>query len=157
MDTRAVQTIIQELLEKLTLEVESVTVSEDAIHPVFSIKTEDAKKLIGNRGENLRAFNYIIKRIVEKKLDIEHPWFLVDVNGYQQDRNDEVRKKAKILIERVRNFKTTAQMDDLNAYERMLVHSMVAEDPEIETESLGEGRIKPLVIKYKEVPAEETL
>jgi len=155
MNTEQIKVIIIECLEKLTLEFESVALEEDDIHPVFVIQTTDSKKLIGNRGENLRAFNYIVKRIVERRLTIERPSFLIDVNGYQQQRNNEIRKTAGILIERVRTFKTSTEMEPMNAYERMIVHSLVADDPEIETESFGEGRVKRLVIRYKEVPVDD--
>ena len=155
MNNEQIQQIIIECLEKLTLDFESVSLEEDAIHPIFVVQTEDSKKLIGNRGENLRSFNYIVKRIVEKRLSLERPSFLIDVNGYQQHRNDEIRKTAGILIERVRTFKTSTEMEPMNAYERMIVHSLVADDPEIETESYGEGRVKRLVIRYKEAPADD--
>lgn len=150
MQTTEIQSIIKELLDTLTLEYESVEVKEDSMHEVFLIQTKDSQKLIGNRGENLRAFNYIAKRIAERKLGIERPTFLIDVNGYQEMRNDEIRKTAEILIGRVRSFKTEQEMNDLNSYERMLVHSMVSDDPEIETESFGTGKTKRLVIRYKE-------
>ena len=157
MDTQAIKTLIQECLDKLTLEYESVSVEADDLHTLFVIQTPDSKKLIGNRGENLRAFNYIVKRIVEKKFEIERPNFLIDVNVYQQQRNDEIRKKATMLIERVRSFKSSSEMDDMNAYERMIVHSMVADDPEIETESIGEGRVKKLIIRYTENTSDGTV
>lgn len=156
IDTTKVRDIIQEFLEKLTLDVEDVNYVADALHPIFSIKTQDAKKLIGVHGDNLRSLNFIVKRIVERRLGVEHPSFLIDVNHYQQDRNEEIRRKAKVLIERVRSFKTTAELEPLNAYERMLVHTMVADDPEIETESIGEGRVKTVRISYTEVASDET-
>ena len=156
MDTQKILTIIQECLEKLTIDDATVEVSEGGLHPVFNIKTEDSKKLIGNHGDNLRALNYIVKRIVEKRLALERPNFLLDVNGYQESHNDEIRKKAQMLIERARTFKTSAEMEPMNAYERMIVHSMAAETTDIETESLGEGRTKRLVIRYKE-PQQDTL
>lgn len=151
------QSIIKECLEKLTLEVEEVNYIADATHPIFSVKTPDAKKLIGVHGDNLRAFNFIVKRIVERRLNLENPSFLIDVNHYQQDRNEEIRKKAKMLIERVRTFKSSIEMDPLNAYERMLVHSMVADDPEITTESEGTGPVKRITIRYQAPAADDAL
>ena len=150
METQKIQDIIRTLLGTLTVEVEDISYIADALHPIFSVKTPDAKKLIGTKGENLRALNYLVKRLAEKQLGMERPTFLVDVNHYQQQRNEEVRRKAKILIERARAFKTSAEFGPLNAYERMVVHSMVADDPQITTESIGEGRVKTIVIRYVE-------
>jgi predicted RNA-binding protein Jag len=150
MDTERTRQLIEQFLEKLSIEVESVHYIADATHPIFSVRTKDAKKLIGSQGESLRALNFLLKRIVEKRENIPHPSFLVDVNNYQQERNEELRNKAKIMIERVRSFRTSVELDPMNAYERMLVHSMVADDPEIETESAGTGPLKRITIRYKQ-------
>lgn len=150
MNTASVQKLIEEFLKKLSIEDAEVHYIADATHPIFSVTTGEAKKLIGTQGETLRALNYLIKRIVEKREHIEHVSFLVDINNYQQERNDELRKKAKMLIERVRSFKTSVELEPMNAYERMLVHSMVADDPEIETESDGTGPLKKITIRYRQ-------
>ncbi len=153
IDTDTVIALTKEFLDHLEIEVDDVSYVADALHPIISIKSGDAKKLIGNRGETLKALNYLIKRAVERRMQVDHPNFLIDVNHYQQDRNEEVRRKAKIIIERVRSFKSSAQLDPLNAYERMLVHSMVADDPEIETVSEGEGKVKQITVRYHEPEA----
>ncbi len=150
MDTQAVQQLIEDILTKLSIEDAEVHYIADATHPIFSVTTKDAKKLIGTQGETLRALNYVVKRLVEKRQQLDHVSFLIDVNRYQQERNEELRRKAKMLIERVRSFKTSVEMEPLNAYERMLVHSMVADDPEIETESHGTGPVKKITIRHAE-------
>ena len=40
-------------------------------------------------------------------------------------------------------------MHPMNAYERLIVHSAFTDDPDIETESHGEGKFRRVVLKYK--------
>ena len=39
-------------------------------------------------------------------------------------------------------------MDPMSPYERMIVHSIFSEDPQIKTGSVGEGRERRVVIEY---------
>lgn len=154
---QSVESILKECLEKLTIEVESIEFNEQDPYAMYVVHTKDAKKLIGIKGENLRALNSIVKRIVEHTLGTEHLGFTIDVNGYQRERIDEIKRKVQILAERVRAFKASTELSPMNAYERMIVHSLIADDPELETESIGDGRMKKIIIKYHEKePTEET-
>ncbi|NBD74007.1 hypothetical protein GVX82_03115 [Patescibacteria group bacterium] len=154
IDTNEVIEVTREVVGRLPVELQDVTYVADALHPIISVKVGNAKRLIGARGEHLRALNTLVKRIMEQRTGVEHANFLIDVNHYQQERNEEVRRKAKVIIERVRSFRSSAQLDPLSAYERMLVHSMVADDPEIVTESSGEGKDRRLTVRFVERPAE---
>lgn len=74
--------------------------------------------------------------------------FIIDVNGYQKKRIDEIKDKATILVERARYYKSSVDMDPMSPYERMIVHSVFSQDQQIKTESAGEGRERHVVIKY---------
>lgn len=141
--------IVELFLKKLTIDVEEVEIIDTEVHSIFSVKTADSRILIGNRGENLRSLNHIIKKIVEKELGEEATEFLVDINEYQSRKIKEIREKARMLGERARMFKYNVEMMPMNAYERMIVHSTFTDDPDIETESQGEGRFRRVIIKIK--------
>ncbi|MDP6387992.1 MAG: R3H domain-containing nucleic acid-binding protein [Candidatus Pacebacteria bacterium] len=145
--------ITKDFLEKLTVEFESIEVLENDVHPTVLIKTSDSGVLIGNNGENLRALNHLVKKIVEKKLSGENPenkiQFLLDVNGYHGKKMETLKNQAKILAERARMFKSSVEMSPMNAYERMIIHATFAKDSEIKTESEGEGKMRRVVLKYK--------
>jgi len=148
MDPEDIKNIIREFLEKLTVNVEDIIITRSDIHPIFQIKTGDSGALIGSGGENLRALNYLLKKVVEKKLGEETSRFILDVNGYHERRIGEIRKQAQILAERAKSFRHNIEMSPMNSYERMIVHSFFAENPFIKTESEGEGKFRRVVIKY---------
>lgn len=145
MERDAVKEIIEKLLQTLTVRFEGVERQESEIHPTYHITTDDAPILIGAGGENLKALNYIAKRIVERTLGEDHTHFLLDVNGYQRKRLEAIEREARMLAERARTFKSEVAMNPLNAYERMIVHNLFSNDPDVTTESAGEGKQRHVV------------
>jgi len=137
------------LLRKLSVEFDEIAYKDDGLSPMCSIATKDAGVLIGNNGEHLRALNYILKKIVEKETEGEPVQFLLDVNGYQRKKIQAIKQQAELLAERARVFKTNVEMSPMNAYERMIVHNIFTDDPDIETESTGEGKHRRVVFKCK--------
>ncbi|HEX9608954.1 MAG TPA: R3H domain-containing nucleic acid-binding protein [Candidatus Paceibacterota bacterium] len=145
MEKDNVKEILKKLLEVLTVRFREIERHDSAVHPVYHIATDDAPILIGAGGENLRALNYIAKRIVERMLGAEHTHFLLDVNGYQRKRIEAIEQQARMLAERARTFKSDVAMNPLNAYERMIVHNLFSDDHDVTTESVGEGKQRHVV------------
>lgn len=150
MDETEMKSYIQEFVQKMGVAVESVDVVSVAGHQIFNIQTPDSKQLIGTQGEHLRALNYIFRRSIEKKTGSKDNRIMVDVNGYQSKHICELEQKATLLAERVRTFKSSADMTPMSAYERMIVHSMFSEDKNITTESEGFGPSRHIILRYKE-------
>ena len=140
--------LVTALLNKLGFEGE-VSIA-DGHRTVVKVESPDAKTLIGPDGEHLRALNTVARRMVETKHGDEAPGFLIDVNGYHEAQLEGVRQQARMLAQRARLFKHDVEMPPLSAYERLVVHELFADDPEITTESAGEGKFRHIVLKYKE-------
>jgi len=149
MNKEGIKTILQEILNKLTVTVDDISVIENESGVVFMIQTNEADLLIGTNGANLIALNHIVKRLVEKKELAENKNFTIDVNNYQKQRNENLVTRVKVIADKVKEFKVDVEMDPMTSYERMIVHSILADDPEILTESSGVGRDRKIVIKYK--------
>src|SRR5581483_4375865 len=136
--------LAEELIRMLGAEVFSIELS-DGHRTVVKVTAPEGSALIGPRGEHLRALNTLARRLAEaKNPDAEHG-FLIDVNGYYESQMDEVRRSAQMLAQRARLFKHDVDMPPLSAYERLVVHELFAEDPEIETQSVGEGKFRHIV------------
>ncbi len=150
VDKEKIQKYIQEFVEKMGIEVESVELVSIVAHQMFNIHTKDSKMLIGPHGEHLRSLNYIVRRSVEMMSEDKENRFMIDVNGYQHKQIQELEQNAKLLADRVRTFKSSAAMAPMTAYERMIIHSMFSEDININTESDGFGRSRHIVLSYSE-------
>lgn len=127
-----------------------IEVRDDGECPQFIIKTKEAGLLIGEGGQNLFALSHILKRLAEsefKKRELERIQFLLDVNGYQLKRIEELKNTARINAQRVRYFKKEISLEPMNAYERRIIHSFLTEYPDIITKSTGEDPNRRVVIK----------
>lgn len=151
MDSVRAKELVEELLRALGVSFDGVALREEAGQTILAIATgEDSAILIGKEGETLRALTYLAKKLAERRLgSADETRFLLDVNDYQARRLEELRNKARMLAERARLFKYDVEMSPMNAYERMIVHATFADDPEIETESHGEGKFRRVVLKYR--------
>lgn len=146
MTNEAIKTFIETILTKLGITFESVVIEEDGDQLIFQITSEDSARIIGSRGDTIRALNHIVKKAFEG----EEVRFFIDVNRYRSKKIDDLKQTAKILAERARSLKYNVEMTPMSSYERMIVHSALSEEPNIATESHGEGRDRRVVIRYVE-------
>ncbi len=143
-----IPTIVTELLEHIGLPYSGIEEGTVAGQRIFTVKTTEPKTLIGVRGETLRSLEYVAKKIAEQR-GIEDTHFVIDVDNYRTKSIQELQQKAKMMAGRARSFQYDVEMSDLSAYERMIVHATLAEEPNVSTESQGEGKNRRLVIRYK--------
>ena len=148
MEHEKIKTHIEELLKRMNVVFDSVEcVPSD--HPRFIVRSNDSAVLIGVKGENLMALNYIVRRMVARGSSAETPIkFSIDVNGYQEKVLENLKAKAKIMCERARSFKADIELEPMSSYERLLVHSYLEGEQDIKTESKGDGASRRIVIKY---------
>ena len=140
-----IKELLQSVLDRMGISA-SVDTTEYFDSTQFVVKSPEAGILIGMNGEHLRALNYITQRMSEKVLGAEAR-FIVDVNDYQRQRIDALRELAKMSAQRVRYFKKDVELDPMSAYDRRIVHSVLSEYPDINTQSTGEGMSRRVVIK----------
>lgn len=149
MDTAQLKTFIADFLVLLGADITTLEVTSG--HRTLVAATSlDSARLIGERGEHLRALNMVVRRLVEAKWGEDAANFLIDINGYHESQMEKVRQSARMLAQRARLFKHDVELEPMSAYERLVVHELFAEDPEIKTESAGEGKFRHIVLKYKD-------
>lgn len=138
--------ILQEILRKMNIQA-AVTRLDFLDAPYFQIETQDSSLLIGESGQYLYALQTIVRRVLEQKNGGLCQPFLVDVGDYQRQRIEEIKERARMGAQRVRYFKKDIVMQPMNSYERRIVHLALMEDPDVSTESIGEGENRRVVIK----------
>lgn len=149
MDKNLLKNKIEEFLSKTSFQIDSCEISDENGMLWCSIRTPDSKYLIGRDGEALRSFNHIIKRIIEKDLDEDNSFnILIDVNGYQKKKMENLKATAHMLAERARYFKSNIEADPMPSFERRVIHMYLENEKDIITESKGEGKERRIVIKY---------
>lgn len=149
MDHSLIITTIKELVTKLLVKCDDVVLSESGGNTVFTIKTQDSNLLIGTNGETLSAINHIVKKILESKIPREEH-FVIDVNGFHTRKIKSLEDQARLVAERARTFRYDIELSPMTAYERMVIHSTLKDMSDIETVSHGEGKLRHIVVRYKD-------
>jgi spoIIIJ-associated protein len=139
---------IEEMLDKITVDGQ-VEILETSDGYQFTIRTQEGGLLIGENGKNLISFNHIVKKIIRKKTENlkENFSFFLDINDYQAKKIEDIKNIARLNAQRVRYFKKEIALKPMTSFERRVVHTTLADCPDIITESQGETVFRQVVIK----------
>ena len=123
---------------------------EGAGAPVtLDINGDDLGILIGRRGHTLSCLQYIVRLMVGNQTEAWVP-IIVDVEGYRQRRYEALRTLAWHMAEQVRAKGAPFTLEPMPAYERRVIHLALADNPDVITQSIGEGEARKVVILLKE-------
>jgi spoIIIJ-associated protein len=106
---------------------------------------DDLGILIGRRGENLAALQYVTNLIVSRKAESDVR-VVVDVEHYLVRRYESLRGLALRMGERVKLSGAPITLEPMPPHERRIVHLTLADEPGVSTVSIGEGDERRVVI-----------
>jgi len=108
------------------------------------VQGEDGSTLLHRKGEALDALQHIVNTAFRHEGDSQR--FVVDCQGFRRGKDLELQQMAKFLIDKVKSTKMPQELGPLNSYARRVVHMEVARDPEVTSESQGDGQMKLVII-----------
>ena len=144
----AVESTLTELLSAagLLLEIRRREASGDEI--LFELMGDDAEPLLANQGEGLTGLEVLVGRIASKRIGQPvHP--RLDAEGFRAQRKGALEDLAAQSAAEVRRTRRPQLLPPLSPWERRLVHLALAEDPDVETESEGDGFLKRVEVRLK--------
>jgi len=101
--------------------------------------------LIGQGGETVRALQYVVSNAL-KNNDYEYTRVNVDIADYKKARSDRLSEQVELWVKDVKKSNSDKELKPMNPADRRIVHK-VATDHGLETESVGEGRDRRVIIK----------
>jgi spoIIIJ-associated protein len=107
---------------------------------------DSAKFLIGKNGQNIRAFEHVL-RMMFLKDNKEIRNIIIDVNDYKKAKTSHLIELAKSIVTRVRSTQKAEALPPMSPYERRIVHMELAAYPDITTESIGSEPQRRIVVK----------
>ncbi len=120
---------------------------ENRIAPVLiDIEGNDLSFLIGRKAETINALQYITSLIVGRELGRWVP-LQIDVQNYRKRREDELRKLARRIAEQVVDTGRKQALEPMPPNERRIVHIELKNNPNVETESVGEEPRRKVTIR----------
>ena len=147
-----VEVYIKEFLKKigalmgLTVDLE-ITDNEGIFN--ITLVSDNNAILIGKDGKTLNSMQTLVRQSVKNNSGMNIKINL-DVSNYKLKKMKNIERLIRQIAKEVQDTKLNVSLEPMNSYERRLVHTIISEYPELETESTGEGRERHVTIKYKE-------
>ena len=144
--------VLETLIKAMGIPAEvSVTQAPTEEQPMaLDIEGEDLGILIGRRGQTLASLQYVVRLIVAEKVKMWVP-INVDVAGYKKRRYESLRGLALRLAEQVKRNRRLITLEPMPADERRIIHLALADNPDVDTESTGEGEGRKVAILLKKL------
>jgi spoIIIJ-associated protein len=115
----------------------------------LNVEGDDLGILIGRRGQTLSCLQYMVRLIVGHQTEAWLP-IIIDVEGYKQRRCNALQDLALRMAEQVKQRGEPFTMEPMSAFDRRIIHLALADNPDVITESSGEGEARRVVIRPKE-------
>ncbi len=123
---------------------------ENRVQPVLiDIEGNDLSFLIGRKAETINALQYITSLIVGRELGRWVP-LQIDVQNYRKRRESELRKFARRVADQVVSTGRRQVLEPMPPNERRIVHIELRDNPNVDTESIGEGSSRKVTVFLKE-------
>ena len=164
MKKEEIQNLIKELIGKTGVTLKDISITEDGPKNMWvSVEVSEPHFFVSFDGEGLHALNHLVHRIIETKdPTLRSPrnlgrvgegsqsglGIIIDINGFQKKRVENIRAVAHMMGERARYFKSNIEVDPMSAFERRIVHEFLSNATDLKTESTGMGSTRRVVIKY---------
>ncbi|HEX4956270.1 MAG TPA: R3H domain-containing nucleic acid-binding protein [Thermoanaerobaculia bacterium] len=137
---------LQSLIRLTGLEL-SAQIEQDAEGVRVELTGPGRDRLLAEEAEVLQAIEYLLPRLLRG--GGEGPVCRVDSGGYRSGREEELQRLAKETADLVRRSGRPVSLAPLSPGERRVVHMTLAEDPEVRTESDGEGFFKRVTVSLR--------
>lgn len=137
---------LEDLLSFFGLNIEVYATTEDNEVIELSIPSTHMNGfLIGQRGATVRSFQYIVSSALRNKgYDITR--VNVDVADYKKARAERLAEKSKKWVDKVKGTDKELELEPMTPADRRIIHKVASEEG-LETESVGEGRDRRVILK----------
>jgi len=136
--------LLSGILSRMSFDCQ-VRVNETPEKIVLSIEGDESGLLIGRRGQNLDALQYVLNKAINKS-DSNRKMISVDSETYRQRREESLLELAQRVREKVKNTQKPVSLAHMNAHDRRIIHLALQEDESLITKSRGDGEYRKIVV-----------
>ena len=135
------------LIELLGSKAEvDVTKKEDSFF--INLKADDETGLlIGRHGETINSIQAILAISLRKELGEKR--IFVNVGDWREKQEEKLKEMAEQIYQRVIDTGEAQPIYSLSPSQRRIIHISLSEKKDVETESIGEGENRYLLVKPK--------
>jgi len=112
---------------------------------LLNIKGDGGGLIIGRRGQNLDAIQYIVNKAANRSGE-GRKMIIIDTEAYRKRREESLVTLAEKLGEKVKKTRKAVTVSHMNAHDRRVIHMALQNDASLTTKSRGEGEYRKIVI-----------
>jgi spoIIIJ-associated protein len=136
---------LEDILSFFGLNTDVYATSEDDVIELEVPSTHLNGFLIGQRGENMRALQFLVSNAL-KNQGFSHTRINVDIADYKKQRAERLSERAGEWMKEVKDSGKDMELKPMNAVDRRTVHRL-AQEFGLVSESIGEGRDRRIILK----------
>ena len=138
---------LQTILKKLDIDVSfEILEGEDTQSYEIVMSSSNNSLLIGKDGKNLKAFEQMVRAYISKDWPSTLK-VILNVENYREKRIESLEKLAVKVAREVRTTKVDAELENMNSFERRVIHNKLINFKGVSTVSVGEEPNRHIVIK----------
>ncbi len=141
-----IKELIEEFFAKMTFpaEIENQEWNDNLLK--ISLTSNEAQILIGQGGKTLSDLQGLLAKVFRKQLEQE-VFLDLDINNYKSDKEQYIRDLAQKAADTAVSLGQEKALFPMPAFERRIIHTELANRSDVQTESIGEGDERKVVIR----------
>lgn len=143
-DAKRAAEFIDGLMEILKISAVS-EITEDEENIKIDIKTTNSSKVIGKRGDILDAVQCLAGAVANIGRD-DYKKVVVDCENYRVQREETLKALAEKLARKAVDKGRKMTLEPMNPYERRIIHSALANNPDVKTVSEGKEPMRYIAV-----------
>lgn len=112
----------------------------------INIYTDKSGILIGKNGDTLKALEVLVKQKIYNDYD-SYIKISIDIENYKEKRIESLERLAKKTAREVRSTKVEVTLENMNSFERRVIHNILTDFKGVTTTSEGEEPNRHVIIK----------
>jgi spoIIIJ-associated protein len=139
-----IRKILKKVMELICLG-EEIKVHTDSQEWKLSVYGKDLGIAIGREGRNMQALEYVINLIGRRKRIIERN-VTIDIKDYRKKKIEKIKKTAIAMAKKAINEGRKIALKPMCAYERKIIHNVLADIKDVSTRSRYEEPNRRIII-----------
>ena len=112
----------------------------------LNVDSPDSAILIGRKGQNLSALQYLLNRMVHSEDEEAPERIIIDVEGYLDRRKAQLEELARETADKAKETGKSQRVKPMPPQERRILHLTLQDDPSVKTYSVGSAQMRSVVV-----------
>ena len=143
-----IRTFLSGLLEHMDAKAEVKVYEVEKNRYKVILEGEKLGALIGRRGETLDAIQQLTNYSINRGGESKRARVQIDAENYREKREESLERLAQKVAGKVVKYRRNVTLEQMNAYERHVIHTALQDTQYITTFSIGTEPNRRVVVSY---------